>query len=214
MPRNKIYSIYKTLYRRLGPQDWWPGDTDFEVMVGAILTQNTTWTNVEKAITNLKTGNILAPKKLDMAPLGKLKKMIKPSGFYNIKTARLKEFLRFLKNKCNYDIGRLKNSDIGTLRVELLNVKGIGPETADSIILYALDKPTFVVDAYTKRIFSRHKIFDKNSGYEEIKNIFEENLPKRIKIYNEFHALIVNVGKNYCRAKKMLCDECPLKEYL
>ncbi len=184
----KMITLYKKLLKKYGKQNWWPADSKYEIVVGALLTQNTNWSNVEKAISNLKKENVLTPKKIISIELEKLKELIRPAGFYNQKAVRLKELTKkylSLKNK-NYSIKKL--------REELLSVKGVGFETADSIILYAFDKPIFVIDAYTKRFCDSNSLF-KGKDYEEYRMFFEKNLPKSVKIYNEFHALIVVWGK-------------------
>lgn len=205
-------SIYRRLHSFFGPQHWWPADTSFEVMVGAILTQNTSWLNVEKAILNLKGKRLLSPKALYKADKKTIASLIKPSGYYNIKTARLRYFLDFLFQDYQGDVKKMAKDDMSGLRQRLLNVKGIGQETADSILLYALNKPIFVVDAYTKRIFSRHKIIPEDSSYAQIQDLFMRNLKPEAKIFNEYHALIVKLGKDYCLKNNPKCDICPLKK--
>lgn len=197
------------MFKTGGPQNWWPGETPFEVMVGAILTQNTSWKNVERAIENLKKVNVLYPQKLDRIPLAKLKRWLRPSGFFNIKTRRLKAFLKFFKSRFGYSVFRMKKEKLESLREELLAVNGIGRETADSILLYALDKKVFVIDAYTRRIFSRHGLFEKEASYDAIRLWFENHLPQSKPLYNDYHAQIVRIGKDYCR-KHPKCDSCPL----
>jgi len=208
--KNLLMSIYHMLYETFGKRHWWPGNSAFEIMVGAILTQNTAWANVEKAIINLKNEKLLSPGKLQALNLKKLKYLIKPAGFYNVKAKRLKSFLSYLNNYQN-NFGRLKKKNLGALRRELLSVDGIGPETADSILLYALNRPIFVVDAYTKRIFSRHKLVDIDIDYDNLQKIFMSNLPHDYKLFNEYHALIVELGKKFCKSKNPKCAECPLK---
>jgi len=203
--------IYHKLYSHFGPQCWWPAKSRFEVIVGAILTQNTNWQNVEKAIINLKRAKALNAQKLYSMPKEKIARLIQPSGFFNIKSVRLKEFLRFFFENYNGDIRRLVKQDGLILRKELLLVKGIGPETADSIILYALDKPVFVVDAYTRRVFSRHKIITQDAGYDEVQNLFSKKLKNEVKLFNEYHALIVRLAKVYCLKNNPKCDLCPIK---
>ena len=206
----KLERIYNRLLKRLGPQHWWPGDTPFEVMVGAILTQNTSWSNVEKAIRNLKKEKVLSPLKLGALPMNTLRRLIRPSGFFNIKAKRLKNLLNYLRDEYGYDISMMRSKSPEDLRNELLGVSGIGRETADSILLYALQMPVFVVDAYTRRFVSRHGITVPGIEYEGLKNIFVDNLPLRTRLFNEYHALIVSLGKNFCRPKKPLCENCPL----
>jgi endonuclease-3 related protein len=208
----KLLSIYNTLLENFGPQGWWPAETDFEVIVGAILTQATSWSNVEKSISNLKKKGVLNPKSLHEIKAGSLAKLIKSSGYFNAKARKLKCFMDFLH--CNYDgnLSVMLSQPKERLRKELLEVWGVGPETADSIILYAAHKPSFVVDAYTKRIFSRIGFLKANASYDEVKHFFEKNLPKGVKLYKEYHALVVELGKTYCR-KKPLCKECCVNRF-
>lgn len=205
-----IKLMYKKLYSSFGPQHWWPADTPFEVMVGAILTQNTSWTNVEKAINNLKRYNSLAAKKLYRLPHRHLAFLIRPAGYYNIKAKRLKDFLCFFLKYYHGDIKKMLDVPTPSLREELLSVKGIGPETADSILLYALKRPVFVVDAYTKRIILRHRLIKEEASYNEIQNLFMRGLKPAVKLFNEFHALLVKLGKDFCLKNKPRCDLCPL----
>ena len=209
MLSEKLKEIYDLLYKRFGAQDWWPGETPFEVIVGAILTQNTNWTNVEKAIINIKNADSLTPEKLHHIDITKLAALIRPAGYFNIKAKRLKNFLDWFFE--NYD-GRLVNLEkvrTSELREQLLSVKGIGPETADSILLYALNRPVFVVDAYTARVCARHQLISEDADYHQIQETFESNLPSDTQLFNEYHALIVNLGKNYCKPTPK-CEECPL----
>lgn len=208
--KGPLLKIYGLLYKRFGPRYWWPGDTRFEIILGAILTQNTAWGNVEKAIGNLKNKRLLSIKALSCISEKALGQLIRPSGYYNIKARRVKDFLRFLNSRYKGNIGRMFKREPFELREELLSVKGIGPETADSILLYAGGKPIFVVDAYTKRIFSRHGFIDKGEGYSALQSLFMENLPCDAGLFNEFHALIVELGKSICRSRKPLCSKCPL----
>lgn len=205
-----LKKIYRRLFSFYGPQNWWPGDTPFEVAVGAILTQNTNWSNVEKAITNLREERVLNAKALYALPVNELASLIKPSGYFNIKAKRLRSFLDFLVNNYNGSLKKMAKEDISTLRPKLLGVNGIGPETADSILLYALGKPVFVIDAYTKRALSRHGIMDYNASYDEYQAMFHRELDEDIPLFNEFHALFVMVGKDYCKPRPR-CEECPLK---
>ena len=218
---NKLQQIYETLYRAFGPQHWWPGDSPFEVMVGAILTQNTNWANVEKAIANLKGADLLDPARLYQAcensppPKGEgqgegVLSLIRPAGYFNIKAKRLRNFLKFFIDEFGGDVTLMKKAPLETLRPMLLGVNGIGPETADSILLYALDKPIFVCDAYTYRIFTRHGIAGEDADYHQLQSIFMDNLPNDPKLFNEYHALIVRLGKDLCRPKPR-CEGCPSK---
>jgi len=208
--RDVLLKIYKNLYNFFGPLNWWPGDTPFEIMVGAILTQNTSWSNVEKAIKNLKKENLLEPWKLYRINQEELAQLIKPSGYYNIKARRLKYFVNIFVNDFEGSAEKMFSGDGRELRKKLLNVNGIGPETADSILLYAGNKPFFVVDAYTKRIFSRHKLISEDASYHQIQKFFIKNLDRDVKLFNEFHAQIVMLGKTICTSKNPDCTKCPI----
>lgn len=205
-----ILKIYKTLYTAFGPQNWWPGDTPFEIIVGAILTQNTNWGNVEKAINNLKTEKALNSKALHKMPHKRLASLIRPAGYFNIKANRLKHFLAFFSNHYKGSIKRMNDEGTYALREKLLDVNGIGPETADSILLYALQRPVFVIDAYTKRVMQRHNIVPENTTYHDLQALFQRSLPVDLQLFNEFHALFVKVGKEYCKPEPK-CERCPLK---
>ncbi len=211
--KETLLKYYKELLKRFGPQHWWPAETRFEVMVGAILTQNAAWTNVEKAIMNLKSNELMDPHKLYDLNVDTLALVIRSTGYFNIKASRLKNFIKWFVEKYQGNIKKLMKQDAAKLRDELLSIKGIGKETADSILLYALDKPTFVVDLYTYRVLSRHALISEDADYDEIKSLFEENLRKDPRLYNEYHALLVAVGKNYCKTNP-LCAKCPLQKYL
>lgn len=207
---NKLFEIYKILYRAFGPQFWWPGDTPFEIAIGAVLTQNANWKNVEKAIENLKREKALSAKRIhDMKTEG-LASLIKPAGYFNVKAKRLKAFIDFLMNDYHGSMKRMRGEELQSLRVKLLDIHGVGPETADSIILYALGKPVFVIDAYTRRILSRHNIVRHNESYEKIQELFHSNLKREAKLFNEYHALLVRLGKTYCQTKPK-CNGCPLE---
>ncbi len=208
---NILLNIYDRLFKSFGKQHWWPGDTDFEIVIGAILTQNTNWTNVEKAIKNLKKAKMFTPRKLHEIDINRLAELIKPSGYFNVKARRLKHFIEWLFQKYNGSLSRMFKQDYVKLREELLSINGIGRETADSILLYAAQKPTFVIDAYTKRVLVRHELIPEDYEYEEMKAFFEENLPEDVSLYNEYHALLVRVGKYYCKPKEQ-CEECPLRD--
>lgn len=202
--------IYKGLYDAYGPRHWWPGETPFEVMVGAILTQNTSWKNVEKAIDRLKENGPLHSTEIKRLRRNQLASLIRSSGYYRIKAERLKAFVNFLFEHYDGNLNRMRKEEIITLREKLLGVKGIGPETADSILLYGLQKPIFVVDAYTKRILSRLGIVPEKASYEAIQNLFMNHLPHDERLFNEYHALLVHLGKNVCN-KIPECDRCPIK---
>ena len=214
MAKFSLLDYYRTALKELGPQHWWPGETPFEVCVGAILTQNTNWKNVEKAIGNLKSRGLLDPHRLHAVPAGDLASLIRPAGYFNIKAKRLKSFLKFLVEEYEGSLDRMFEERLETLREKLLSVKGVGPETADSILLYAGRKSIFVVDAYTKRIFLRHEIVSEEADYHEIQRYFMDHLPEDETLFNEFHALIVNIGKNWCKSKAPDCGNCPWQRYL
>jgi len=211
MKSNKeiLEEIYQKLYGCFGPQYWWPGETDFEVILGAILTQNTAWSNVEKAIKNLRKKGFLNPGSLKSVPLKKLANLIRPSGYYNQKAKKIKNFIEFLFTNYQGSLRRMFSGDFLILRSRLLEVNGIGPETADSILLYAGRKPIFVVDAYTRRILSRHSLVNPDASYAEIQNYFMDNLKNDTGLFNEYHALLVRLAKEACKAKPN-CSLCPL----
>ncbi|MFH0826882.1 MAG: endonuclease III domain-containing protein [Candidatus Omnitrophota bacterium] len=209
--KKKLHSIYLKLFAAFGPQHWWPAKTPFEVMVGAILTQNTNWANVEKAIDQLKQHKVLDPERIHHLSTSKLARLIKSAGYYNIKTKRLKAFLKFLFDHYKGDPKKMSRVPGLKLRSQLLSINGIGPETADSILLYALQKPLFVIDAYTKRIMARHGFIAEDSSYQDVQNLFMQNLKKEVKLFNEYHALFVRLGKEFCLKRKPLCERCPLK---
>lgn len=248
--RKNLDLIYKKLYSRFGSQHWWPADAPFEVIVGAILTQNTSWFNVEKAINNLKENKLLEPDKLYRLPYKRLALLIRQVGYYNIKARRLKEFLNFFFRVYRGSLRKMSLTAAWDLRRQLLSINGIGPETADSILLYALNKPVFVIDAYTRRILSRHHIIKIDASYAETQNLFMRNLkpdvnpvrniktirrkdkisnvvnhvkntksPRKknkisnvVKLFNEYHALLVRLGKEFCLKDKPKCEICPLRE--
>jgi endonuclease-3 related protein len=212
IPARDLIEIYNALYAHYGPQNWWPGDSAFEMMVGAVLTQNTNWGNVEKAIANLKRAGALSAAALHIMPEDRLAELIRPSGYFNIKAKRLKAFIEYFMDSYGGSVARMKKAGCDALREEFLSVKGIGPETADSILLYALGCPTFVVDAYTKRIFSRHGFFPETADYNEVRKFFMDRLPVDVKLYNEYHALVVRLGKDRCMKKAGRCDLCLLTE--
>lgn len=210
MKHNILETIYDRLVSTFGPQHWWPGDTPFEVAVGAILTQNTNWANVEKAVLNLKREKALSAKILHRMPAPHLAGLIRPAGYFNIKAKRLKNFVNFLIKDYQGSMKRMAKENLTIIRHKLLSVNGIGPETADSIILYALEKPVFVIDAYTKRILSRHTILHHDASYEIYQKLFHQGLSSNVSLFNEYHALMVRLAKDFCRPKPR-CSGCPLE---
>lgn len=204
-------AIYKGLRAHFGFLNWWPGDTPFEVLVGAILTQQTTWTNVERAIANLKAANCLDMKTISKMQLGRLEKIIMPSGYYKQKAKRLKGMCSSILKE-HKGLDGLFKSDQDELRKILLSYNGIGKETADAIILYAANMPEFVIDTYTKRIMSRiNPNIDASVGYDELKSYFEKRLKRDIGLYKDFHAQLDELGKNYCKKTKPICPKCPIR---
>jgi endonuclease III related protein len=212
--RPPLDEYYNSLFTAFGPQHWWPGKTQFEVIVGAILTQNTSWTNVEQAIENLRGEGLLSPTSIERVPLGRLEMLIRPSGYFRQKARKLKAFCTFLRAEHRGSLRRMFETPTIVLREKLLGVFGIGPETADSILLYAGEHPVFVVDAYTKRMLARHGWARADAKYEDVRWTVERQFPGDAERFNEFHALIVNAGKNFCRPQQPLCGECPLGRYL
>ncbi len=210
----ELMTIFQCLAKSFGPLYWWPGDSNLEIMVGAILTQNTNWQNVTKAIEKIKKEELLNVGTLYFIDEKYLAQLIKSCGYFNLKARRLKNFISFFYQKYNGSTEKMFNRDWRTLRLELLQVNGIGPETADSILLYAGEKPVFVVDAYTRRIFQRHKYVSPKDNYQQIQDYFMKHLPQDQLIYNEFHAQIVMVGKKYCKRKNPNCQDCPLAIFL
>ena len=205
----KLKNTYHNLYKNYGSQDWWPGDTPFEIMVGAILTQNTAWTNVEKAITNLKSENMLSARKITGARQNTLARLLKPSGYFNIKAKRL-------KNYCNWyleqgEFKALSKKKTSELRTSLLTINGVGFETADDILLYAFERPVFVIDTYTRRIFSRLGLIAGDEPYDELRTAIELALGQDMELFNEYHALIISHGKDICRVKPK-CADCILNK--
>ena len=208
--KRKLKQIFKRLYFVFGPQHWWPADSTFEIMVGSILTQNTNWSNVEKAISVLKEKKLLNARRLYQLPQKRLAGLIKSAGYYNLKAARLKSFLKFFFDYYAGENKLMGKQDLKTLRTQLLAVKGIGPETADSMLLYALNKPVFVVDTYTKRILFRHGLIKAGADYLHCQDIFMRNLKAEVQLFGEYHALLVKLGKDYCRKQNPKCEICPL----
>ncbi|HKQ47489.1 MAG TPA: endonuclease III domain-containing protein [Phycisphaerae bacterium] len=207
-----LQEFYTALYRAYGPQHWWPGEGPTEIVIGAILTQNTNWQNVEKAIAQLRAARMIDWAALRDIEIERLAELIRPAGYYNVKAKRLKNFVGWLWERYEGDLTRLRDVPLEQLREELLSVNGIGRETADSILLYALDRPSFVVDAYTARLARRHRLIDEDADYERLKALFEDALPADVALFNEYHALIVAVGKRHCKSKAQ-CAGCPLEQF-
>ena len=207
-----LRAFYDAMLAAYGPQHWWPGDSPTEVSIGAILTQNTAWRNVERAIENLKRAGALDFAKLHELSVEAIAELIKPSGTFNVKARRLKGFVDWLFERYDGDLDAMFASGLHSLREELLSISGIGRETADAILLYAGEKPTFVVDAYTARILYRHRLIDDTADYDEIKSLFESNLPDDVAMFNEYHALLVQVGKTHCKPRAK-CAGCPLEPF-
>jgi endonuclease-3 related protein len=205
-----LLDLYRILFRSFGPQGWWPGETSFEVAVGAILTQNTKWMNVERAIVNLRKEGVLSPRKMAGISRKHLASLIRPAGCFNVKADRLRHFLRYLDVSHGMSMKHLAALPSIRLREELLDLKGIGPETADSILLYAAGHSSFVIDAYTRRIFSRHGFIEVGVTYDCLQDFIVHRIPVDAGLYNEFHALLVKLGKEYCRLRRPRCGECPL----
>jgi len=209
----RLREIHDRLFSAYGPQHWWPGETPFEVMVGAVLTQNTNWANVERAIANLKAAGALSPEAMAALAPAELAELIRPAGYYNIKAARLSHLLRTMEAHREGGLSRLLARPTDELRQKLLATKGVGPETADSILLYAASRPIFVVDAYTFRILGRHGLADESMGYFDLQEAIMDVTPHDAAFYNEFHALLVRLGKQRCKKSKPLCQGCPLEDF-
>lgn len=207
---NRIEEIHARLLDHFGPQHWWPGETPFEIMLGAVLTQNTSWRNVSMVIETLRQEGLLSFEALEALPLEVLAEKIRPSGYYNQKAKRLKGLFAAIREESG-DLETFFEQSTQTLREKLLAIKGIGPETADSITLYGAGKPVFVVDAYTYRILLRHDLIAEDAGYEEIQDLFLGKLPTDAQLFNEYHALLVRLAKEYCKKTNPLCDGCPLQ---
>ena len=207
--RRELLRVYHRLYRHYGALHWWPGESPLEISVGAILTQNTAWTNVEKAITRLKEANALSVGVLDAMSHRRLARLIKAAGYFNVKAKRLKNFIFFLQTRYGGSLRKMLAQKTARLRAELLSINGTGPETADSILLYAGEKPIFVIDAYTKRVLSRHGVLPYEKSYDEFQRLFSQHLPRNASLYNQYHAMFVNIGKDFCRSQP-LCNSCPL----
>lgn len=206
----RLMEYYQAMLAAQGPRGWWPAQTPFEVMVGAMLTQNTAWKGVEMAMDNLRAAKALAPPALARMPEAELAELIRPAGYFRLKAKRLRNLLAYLEEACAFDLDALASRDMSTLRAELLDVKGVGPETADSILLYALNMPSFVVDAYTRRILSRHNMTPEDAPYDELRDYFMDVLDPDTALFNDFHAQLVGVGHHFCKPKNPRCGQCPL----
>jgi endonuclease-3 related protein len=209
-----LLTAYERLYSAFGPQHWWPGESPFEIIVGAVLVQNTAWRNVERAIQNLSDAAVMNPHALYGLPVEELAELIRPAGYFQVKARRLRNLLEFIVHHYGGSLKAMFASDLITLREQLLAIHGIGPETADAILLYAGNFPTFVVDTYTHRVLARHGWIGYDSTYHEIKDYCESSLPADAALYNEYHALLVRVGKEHCRRAAPRCEGCPLAELL
>jgi endonuclease-3 related protein len=208
--RLTMTGLYTRLFLFFGPQGWWPGESPFEVAAGAILTQNTSWRGAERAIARLKAAGFLSPRKMAGLPPGRLASLIRPAGCCNLKSRRLKNFLSYLEQEHRFSMEDLAAAPPGKTREGLLGVNGIGPETADSILLYAASRPFFVIDAYTRRIFSRHHLVSPAVSYEALQEYVVTRIPEDVSLYKQFHALLVALGKEYCRPGNPRCGGCPL----
>jgi endonuclease-3 related protein len=208
--REQLLDIYRLLLDAFGPQHWWPGETPFEIALGAILTQNTSWSNVERAIANLKAAGLLDANRLHTIDMEQLETLIRPAGYFRVKAKRLRNFTTWLCDRYEGDMQNLDPIATGRLREELLAISGIGPETADSILLYALNRPVFVVDTYTARVMVRHGLLaPEELDYSRLQDLFTSSLEPEVALFNEFHALLVRAGKDYCKPRPK-CEPCPL----
>jgi endonuclease-3 related protein len=215
----QLRRAYQLMRDHFGHQHWWPGETPFEVCIGAILTQNTSWSNVERAIANLKSSGVLSPERMFELPETQLAQLIRPAGYFNVKARRLRRFLDVLVVDFGSSLERLFEGKTAEVRGRLLAIKGIGPETADSMLLYAGGHSSFVIDAYTKRIFLRHRWSATAADYDHLQQMCENSLchkagAERLDYWQDFHAQLVMVGKHFCRSQRPRCEQCPLRELL
>lgn len=201
------------MFQHFGPQHWWPGDSPLEIVIGAVLTQNTNWANVERAIANLRQRRLIDIRRLLAIDPAGLAELIRPAGYFTVKTRRLRNLLTFIDEQFDADLSACFDQPLDTLRNQLLAVNGVGPETADDIVLYAAEKPSFVVDAYTRRIFTRHGLLTDAHDYTATKAFFEAALPADVELFKEYHALIVACAKDFCRKSSPRCDTCPLNRF-
>lgn len=208
-----LQKIFDKLLAEFGPQNWWPGETPLEIVVGAVLTQNTNWQNVERAIANLREAGVLSLQGIRNLPIKELAELIRPAGYFRLKARRLRNVLDFIHRHYDGSLEAIIHDDLESARQRLLEINGIGPETADSILLYAAGKPTFVIDAYTHRVMKRHGWVEPELDYDGLKEVFESGLATDAAMFNEYHALLVQVGKHFCR-RQARCDACPLRDLL
>jgi len=209
--KQRINHLYSSLYGYYGAQNWWPAESELECILGTILTQNTTWKNVEKAINQLKQQGLISIERLNSISTDNLAQIIRSSGYFNQKALKIKNFVSFVNANYGGSLEEMLSEELYTLREKLLSIKGIGPETADSIVLYAAKKPVFVIDAYTYRILSRHGLIAEDSSYQEMQELFMDSLSDDPKLFNEYHALLVKAGKEHCKKKSPVCSGCPLE---
>lgn len=208
--REELLEIYDSLLNAFGHRNWWPAESPFEVIIGAILTQNVSWRNAARAIDGLKAAGLMSPEALRASSPQEIAPLIRPSRFYNMKAVKVKSFIDFFYREYGGDLETMATEDPATLRIKLLAVKGLGQETVDCILLYACGKPVFVVDAYTKRILTRYGAFEKDPSYEDIQKYFMAGLPEDIDLYNDFHAQIVHLGHTTCIPVNPGCSSCPI----
>jgi len=212
--RMPLQDVYRRLIEAFGPQYWWPGESPIEVVVGAVLVQNTSWANVEKSLRKLIEAELLDPRALVEIPLEELEEYIRSAGYFRIKARRLRNLMQMIVDRFGGSLEAMFRTPLAELRPMLLEVSGVGPETADSILLYAGSLPTFVVDAYTYRVFTRHGWVEPEADYHQLQDYCQSQLPDDVQLYNEFHALLVRLGKDYCRKTSPRCVQCPLRELL
>jgi endonuclease III related protein len=211
-PRHILKQFYDALFAHFGPQGWWPGEGRLEICVGAILTQNTNWGNVERAIANIRNADAMNVAALRELSHEQLAALIRPAGYFNVKARRLRNFLDAVTEVAEGDIDRFLDLPGPEMRELLLAINGIGPETADSMMLYAAERPTFVIDAYTLRILRRHRVIDPSAKYQDVRALFQQSLPTEVQMWNEYHALLVAVGKHFCKPRPR-CEGCPLERF-
>lgn len=209
-----VQEAYDRLFAAYGPQGWWPGESPLEVLVGAVLVQNTAWRNVEKALANLRDAGCLNARRLYALPVAELAELIRPAGYYRIKAQRLRNLLQLVVERYDADLATMFATPPDVLRSELLEVHGVGNETADAILLYAGQIPSFVADTYAHRVLARHGWLDFEADYTAVQEFFEERLPSDVRLYNEYHALLVRVGKEHCKSSAAKCEGCPLQDML